>query len=244
MLIKPTTILRNEEGSSPGGGAPVAPPAPSDPGTPAPAAPSAISSDMLKSIAGEVVAAALPKLRDGVFAELRKSGALKKEAADPAPTNPPQNPGAPTATGLSMADVEAMLERERVITARATKHDLNDAQIRRMKAALTGVAADQFATEADSFLSDLGLVKAPTPQQATPAPLQPQPTNAQPISDKGSPVPGGVTDWEREFAEKPHMMSPAAISAMNAKHGAEKARRMRVERVAEMGAAIRVQVKP
>lgn len=50
-----------------------------------------------------------------------------------------------------------------------------------------------------------------------------------PISDKGSPAPGNASDWEREFAENPIGMSPAARQRMDAKHGVEKARKMRLE---------------
>lgn len=236
-MFKHDRILRNEEGGSPGGGtAPPAPPTPpSDPGTPAPAAP-VIPVDALKSAVAEALTGALPKLRDGIFADLRKSGALRKDPESPPPA------AAPASTGLSAADVEAMLERERVITARATKHNLGDAAVRRLKASLTGVSPENFATEADSFLADLGLVKAPT--AATPAPTPAQPSNPQPISDKGSPAPGGVLDWEREYAENPIGMSVAARSAMDAKYGKEKAQRMRVERALERGAGIRVKAQP
>lgn len=242
MKLKP--ILRNEEGASPGGGA--------DPSTPsaptaqtAPPATPVIPVDAIKTAIAEALTTALPAAINGHFANARRNGDLKKDkTTEQPPTATAATPAAPSA-GLSVADVEAMLERERVIATRAAKFDLNDNAVRRLKSALNGVDVSSLAAEADSFLADLGLAKAPTPQQATTAPgPQPQPSNAQPISDKGSPVPGGVTDWEREYAERPHAMSPAAISAMNAKHGTEKARRMRVERTMEMGAAIRLQTKP
>lgn len=241
MKLKP--ILRNEVDASPGGGAVAAQSQPAASEGAQPAAP-VIPPDIIEGAVTKALTAALPKLRDGIFADLRRDGAFKKDkpAEQPAATAATSAP----AVGLSAADVEAMLERERVIASRAAKFDLNDNAVRRLKSALNGVDVSSLAAEADSFLADLGLAKAPTPQQATtaPAPPQPQPSNAQPISDKGSPVPGGVTDWEREYAEKPQAMSPAAISAMNAKHGIEKARRMRVERALEMGVGIRVQAKP
>lgn len=239
MKLKP--ILRNEEGASPGGGAA---PAQSQPAAQQGAQPAAatIPVDAIEGIVTKAVAAALPELRNGIFADLRRDGAFKKD-------KPTEQPAAATATsapaaGLSVADVEAMLERERVIASRAAKHDLNDNVVRRMKSALQGVEASRFAAEADSFLSDLGLVKAPTQQQtAAPAVAQPQPSNPQPISDKGAPVPGGVLDWEREYQEKPHLMSPAAKRAMDAKYGADKARSMRLEAARQMLGDMRVSVR-
>jgi hypothetical protein len=242
--MKLNRILRNQEGASPGGG--TTPIAPVDPAaqTGTQAAAPAIPVDALKGVVTEVMAAMMPDLRNGLFADFRKAGAFKQEkSAEPSngTTASTQTPGAPTAAaGLSMADVEAMLERERVITARATKHDLSDAQIRRMKSALAGVPADQFASEADAFLSDLGLVKAPTAPQQAQAPAIPFAPAQAPISDKGSPAPGGVLDWEREYAENPIGMSPAARQRMDAKYGVEKARAMRLEAARAQAERIKV----
>lgn len=237
MKLKP--ILRNEEGASPGGGAAPAPPPPAAQQGAQTAAP-AIPVDVIKGVVTEALTAALPELRNGIFADLRRDGAFKKD-------KPTEQPAAASATsapaaGLSVADVESMLERERVIASRAAKHDLNDNVVRRMKSALQGVDASRFAAEADSFLSDLGLVKAP-PQPAAPAGAQPQPSNPQPLSDKGAPVPGGVLDWEREFQENPIGMSVAARRAMDAKHGADKGRAMRLEAARLRAEGIRV-VRP
>lgn len=236
-------ILRNQEGTSPGGGAP---PAPADPSAQsgAQAAAPAISADALKSAVSEALTAVLPDLRNGIFADLRKAGAFTKGKAEAEPVATPSPGPAPAQTGLSMADVEAMLERERVITARATKYDLGEGAIRRMKSALSGVAPDQLATEADAFVSDLGLARLASNinQPSNTAPAQPAPVStAPPLSDKGSPAPGGVLDWEREFAENPIGMSSAARQRMDAKYGAEKARRMRVEASARQAEQIRVE---
>ena len=237
--------LRNQEGSSPGGGA--APIAPADPAaqagaqTPAPA----FSPDVLKGVVTEVVAAALPDLRNGIFAELRKSGAFAKgkDPGEAPPTaSPPPGP-APASSGLSKAEVEAMLELERVVTTRATKLDLGEGAIRRMRSALSGIAVENLASEADSYVSDLGLGRLATTitPPSTTAPAQPAPVStAPPISDKGSPAPGGVLDWEREYAENPIGMSSAARQRMDAKYGAEKARRMRVEAAQRQAETIRV----
>lgn len=91
---------------------------------------------------------------------------------------------------------------------------------------------------------DKGQSAAPTaPTAATAAPNVAVPPAGPPISDKGSPAPGGVTNWEREFAENPVGMSQAARALMDAKYGVEKARRMRVEAATERQGHIRVTVK-
>jgi len=236
MKLKP--ILRNEEGASPGGGAA---PAQSQPAAQQGAQPAAatIPVDAIEGIVTKAVAAALPELRNGIFADLRRDGAFKKD-------KPTEQPAAATATsapaaGLSVADVEAMLERERVIASRAAKHDLNDNVVRRMKSALQGVEASRFAAEADSFLSDLGLVKAPTAQPAaTTQPAQPQPSNPQPLSDKGPPAPNHHSPWKLEFQENPIGMSVAARRAMDAELGADKARSMRLDAARQRAEGIRV----
>lgn len=235
--MKLNPILRNEEGASPGGGAAPAQPQPAAQQGAQPA-PVAIPVDAIKGVVSEAIAAALPELRNGIFADLRRDGAFKKE-------KPAEQPAASTAAaapaaGLSVADVEAMLERERVIASRAAKHDLNDNVVRRMKSALAGVEASRFAVEADSFLSDLGLVKAPPQPAAAAQAAQPQPSNPQPLSDKGAPVPGGVLDWEREYQENPMGMSVAARRAMDAKYGADKARAMRLEATQQRMSGLRV----
>lgn len=240
--MKLNPILRNEEGASPGGGAAPAQSPPAAQQGAQTAAP-AIPVDAIKGVVSEAIAAVLPELRNGIFADLRRDGAFKKEkpVEHPSTPTPQQAPGAAApSAGLSVADVEAMLERERVIASRAAKHDLNDNVVRRMKSALAGVEASRFAVEADSFLADMGLVKAqPQPAAAAQA-AQPQPSNPQPRSDKGAPAPGGVLDWEREYQENPMGMSVAARRAMDAKYGADKARAMRLEATQQRMSGLRV----
>lgn len=217
-------IFMNEEGGSPGGGAaspaPALPPASTAAAQPEPAIPVT----QLKSVIGEVFG----ELRNGLFADLRRAGALKKD--EPAPTPAPQSAAAaaPAPTGLSMADVEAMLERERVITRVATEHKLTDAQVKRMKGMIAAEKPDDVSGWVSAFVTDMGLVRQTTDQPPTTAPTQ-LPPSGPPLSDKGSPAPGGVVNWEREFAENPVAMSPAARAAMDAKYGYEKARRMRID---------------
>lgn len=101
-----------------------------------------------------------------------------------------------------------------------------------------------FDEKAARFGFNKGQSAAPTAQTASAtAPNVPVPPVGPPISDKGSPAPGGVTNWEREFAENPIGMSAAARALMDAKHGVEVARRMRVEAATARQGHIRVTVK-
>lgn len=233
MLQRLSKFLMNETDGSPGGGSP--PPTPADPAAPKPesVAPQPLTLDQVNA----AVAKQLETFQNGFFANARKAGLLPKEKTpEPTPTPPKDAPPA----GLSMADVEALLERNTVITARATKHGLTDAQVARLKAGTASAPLESFAAEVDSFLADMGLAKSATTQQAAPAQPQPQPSNHQPISDKGAPVPGGVLDWEREFQENPIGMSVAARRAMDAKYGEAKARAMRLEAARHKAEALRV----
>jgi len=160
MKLNRPAFLMNEADSSPGGGGTSAPASPAaTAGAGSPVAPS--TTDITSAVAAQ-----LAEFKNGFFADLRKAGALKQEKPTvehpPPGAMPQQLPGSPSASGLSMADVESMLERERVITARSVEHRLTDAQVKRMKSALAGTSVDAFAAEADSYLSEMGLVKAPT----------------------------------------------------------------------------------
>ena len=234
-------IYMTEEGASPGGGA--APPAPAQPpATPAapPEAPDIVS-QLSKLIDDKLTAQ-----RNGIFADLRKAGALGKEKT---PETPPATPlAAPAvaspAQGMTAAEVEAMLERERAVTRATVEHKLTDAQIKRMRSALKAENPDDVSTWSAAYLADMGLAKASTPTQPAPAtPVAPTAPTQPPASDKGSPAPGGVLNWEAEFAANPIGMSPAARQLMDAKHGVEKARQMRLKAAEEQAARIRVTPK-
>lgn len=240
MFIKPNRILRNEVDASPGGGAAPQQPPSAPTAQPAPAEPApGISVDAIKGAIADALKTALPAAINGHFANARRNGELKKDkeptdsSASTAATAPP--------TGLSMADVQALIKRERVIATHSTKYELDAPKVRWLEKALDGVDPDNLESVAASFISDLGLVKAHTNPSNT-APAQPAPVStAPPLSDKGSPAPGGVLDWEREFAENPIGMSSAARQRMDAKYGAEKARRMRIEASARQAEQIRVE---
>lgn len=232
----------NEEGGSPGGGSAPPPAVPPASTAATPPVETAIPVSQLKAVVSE----AFGELRNGLFADLRKAGALGKEkpsAESPATPTPP-SAAAPAQTGLSMADVEAMLEQDRAITRAQIEHKLNDAQVRRMKSALKADKPEDVGTWATAYLSDMGLVRTETPTTTTTTASTPALPGGPPISDKGSPAPGGVTNWEREFADNPLGMSEAARALMDAKHGTEKARRMRIEAAQRQGERISVVANP
>jgi len=119
-----------------------------------------------------------------------------------------------------MADVESMLERERVITRAATQHTLNDAQLKRMKNALASDKPDDASAWTASYLADMGLAKAPTPaapaaNAATTAPIaQPAPAAAPSApSAHALPTANGVVDLFNLTPAQHQALGPSGIRA-------------------------------
>lgn len=239
-------IYMNEADSSPGNGAPAAPP---DPATP-PASPAAapIDVDALVTRLVGAVDERFTTLSNGLFANARKAGLLGKEKpADPAPApQPPQAPAPPThvaATGISMADVESMLEQERVFTRAATEHKLTDAQVKRMKNALKADKPEDISAWTTTFLADMGLVKSSPPPAApaalpatTPAPAKPN------ISDRGTAAPSDLRDSEGVLNSRPLEMNGHDVESLLLKHGEHKGYQMFQEHV--LRALGKVRIKP
>lgn len=242
MIQKPNKFLMNEEGGSPGGGA-VTPPQAEPPA--APTAPS-LDVDSLMSRLSGVIDEKLSAHKNATFAELRKAGAFKQEKPTSEPQAPTSQPtqSAPVAAqaGLSMADVEALLERERVIANRAAKHNLSEAQTRRLKSSLSGVAADAFASEVDSYLADMGLVKAATPPPVQPTvPAQAPAAPAKPnISDRGTAAPTDTRDSAGVINSRPLEATGHDVDALVLQHGYEKGMQMFQEKVLHALSGIRI----
>jgi len=212
----------NEADASPGNGAPATPPAPAE--QPAvPAAPVSVTLDQVKGLMTEM----LGGFKNAMFADMRKAGALKKDdpPKDPTPTAPAA--AAPAPTGLTADEVQQVIDRRDAVTRAEVEHKLKPETVKRMRALMEAEKPADATTWVSSFVTDMGLVRQAEQPSTTTTPI-PQ-SNGAPISDKGSPAPGGVANWEREFAEKPWDMSPAARALMDAKHGADKARKMRVD---------------
>lgn len=227
-------ILLNEADASPGGGAVVASPA-EPPAVPAASAPAPVSLDQVKGLIAET----LSGFKNEFFASARKAGVLGKDKpAEPSvqSTAPAQQSTPPGM--ISLSDVEAIVEQERVLSRVQFEHKLTDPQLRRMKSALKAERPDDISAWTDTYLADMGFGKQPETQTTVPVP-QPAPV-AAPISDKGSPAPGSGTNWHREFADNPLRMSKAAIAAMDSELGLEVARKRRVEAALLRGSQIKV----
>jgi hypothetical protein len=232
-------IFMNEADGSSGNGAPAAPPPPAEP-TAAPTAPTLDVDNLLSRITG-VIDEKLAAHKNSTFAELRKAGAFKQEKPASEPSQPTQSAPVAAQAGLSMADLDARLELERVIASREGKHGLNEAQAKRLRAALSGVSREALTVEADAYLNDMGLVKAP-PQPAT----QAQATPAQPakpnISDRGTAAPIDTRDFEGVINSRPLEANGHDVDDLVIKHGFDKGMQMFQERV--LAALGKVRIKP
>ena len=209
-MFKLKRILQNEEGASPGGGAPQTP-APAVVPTQGAATPASIPIDQVKAVVGEM----LGEFRNGFFADLRKSGALGKEKpATEAPTT--TAPIAPV--GVSMADVQALLAKESVATTLAVKNGLTSTQAAHMKSALANVSADQYEAAGTTWLTELGLVKATAPPApattaATAAPTTPPAAAPSAPTGHGLPTEGGVLNVFSLTPQQIKEVGPAGIRA-------------------------------
>ena len=236
MFINHTKrFLMNEEDGSPGGGS-VAPVQPAP--TAAPTAPESppLTADSVATIVATAVDAKLKAFENGLFANARKAGLLKKDE----PVSAPGSAAAPASTGLTAAEVESMLERERVITRVATEHKLTEAQVKRMKGLLSAEKPEDVTGWVSSFVTDMGFVRPSEPASHAPVPVVP---SAAPISDRGSPTPNGATGWRFEAAN-PIGMSKESRAAMDAELGAEKARKTRLEAARAQAETLRVVRNP
>jgi hypothetical protein len=234
--MKLNRISMNEADASPGGGA-----APTVTPTPpanqaASEAPANVTADQVSNLITEKFKA----LQNEFFASARKAGLLEKPKSNETPSATP-SAAAPASSGLSAADVEAMLDQERVITRAQVEHKLTDAQIKRMKSALKAEKPEDISTWTTGYLADMGLTRAN--ETSTPTPAAPIAPNTAPISDRGSPAPNGAAGWKFELSN-PIGMSAAARAQMDAELGSEKARQMRLEAARSQAERMRVVVKP
>ena len=230
-------IFMNEADGSSGNGAPAAPSAPPAPAAEptAPVTPAASTVDI-----SAVVDAKLKAFQNEFFANARKAGLLKKdESATPAPQ--PTTSASSAQAGLSMSDVEAMLERERVITRVATEHKLSDAVVKRMKGMIAAEKPDDVSGWVSSFVTDMGLARTSEPTPATPSPAVVP--NTAPLSDRGSPAPNGAVGWRYEL-NNPIGMSAAARAQMDAELGVDKARKMRLDAARNQASTMKVAFGP
>lgn len=237
-------IYMNEADASPGNGAAAPPPAPAAPSA-APTAPETPPASIVDQVAN-LIDSKLKAFENGFFANARRAGVLKQDKPQSEPTAAQPTPSAPSQAqaGLSMADLDARLELERVIASREAKHGLSEAQTRRLRSALSGISRDALVSEADSYLSDLGLVKAATPPAAPAAP-QPatQPAPAKPnISDRGPAAPTDLRDFKGVLNSRPLEMTAHDVDALILSEGEQKGYAEFQARV--LNALSRVRIKP
>lgn len=232
MLIKPTLFLRNEEGASPGGGTPAPAPAPA-PANGAAAAP-AITADLLREALAPVMTEMRTEIRNGVFAELRKAGALGKEKPNAEPAAPAPA-AAPAPSGPTLAEIERTVETKLVVQ-QMLADGLTESQVGYLKAAIEHSKPDNIIAFARSWRADLGLAKAPTQPVSQPATAQTPSasapaqgaTPAAPIKapNLGAPAPGDSLDVEALIASQPLNASSHDFENLAAKVGRAKAEQM------------------
>lgn len=235
MLYHTKRIFMNEADASPGNGVAVA--APVEP-TAAPTAPAFDVESLMSRLSG-VIDEKLVAQKNATFAELRKAGAFKqdKPASEPAATSQPTQSAPVVAhAGLTHADLDARLELERVIASREGKYGLNEAQARRFRTALSGVARESLASEADSYLADMGLARTapvtPVTQTATQTQAIATTAAAKPnISDRGTAAPTDLRDSEGVLNSRPMEMTAHDLDVLKLKYGEAKALQMFQERV-------------
>lgn len=227
-------ILRNEEGASPGGAAPTQTPAsPAASNGAAPAAPT-FDPSLIKSAVTE----AFGELRNGLFADLRKAGALKQEKAQPAQAAQPQEATGTTSSGLSQADVANLIARERAFSRAIGSVELTEEQSALIDETFRAVNPPDPHAWATGFLKTLGIGKKnATPTQPNQidnnkqAPSVPA-TNAQPaqsaqpatnISDKGPSASSAARDPEAVIRHRITEATNDDFDRLVAQHGRTKA---------------------
>ena len=231
-------IFMNEADASPGNGAAATPPTPAEPAAVTPA----LDVDLLLTRLTGVIDEKLNAHRNAINAGLRKSGEFKQDKPSETTTASQPTTSAPAVAqaGLTGADLDARFELERVIASREGKHGLNEAQARRLRTALGGVSRESLASEADSYLADMGLVKAPpqpTTQVQAPAPAAAAKPN---ISDRGTAAPIDNRDSEGVFHSRPLEMTGHDVDSLILKHGPVKGMQMFQEGVLKALAGVRI----
>lgn len=162
-------MLMNAEGSSPGGGAPP-PQSGTQAGSSAGASTgAAVPLDQVNKLISDAVAQA----KNGIFADLRKSGVLKSkdgtagegtaagEGVDKSTTNAGQQAPNNTA-GISADEVQKLIAGATALERVATENKLTDKQRSRMEAALKAEKPADVGAWAKSYLEDMGIMKVTT----------------------------------------------------------------------------------
>jgi hypothetical protein len=228
----------NEEGASPGGGAS---PAPAETQTePQAQGDAPVTMSALKSLLTGFRTEIATEVKNGIHADLRRSGVYDKPK--PAPSAavaqaPVEAPAAPTAA-QAVPDFEASYARERAFTRVIDKAGLTPEQEAFVEETYRQLKPSDPAAWATTFLKNMGIgaKNAPVPtatQQATqvaasPA-VPPKPTTN--ISDRGPATAGDVRDVETFVQTRPLEMTSSDFERLQLKVGREKALQMVQESV-------------
>jgi hypothetical protein len=221
-------IPMNEEGASPGGGAS---PAPVE--SPAATQGAAVPTIDLNAIKG-AVAEAFGELRNGLFADLRKTGALDKPKPSPtapaAASVPVEAPGAPgPAPGMTAADLHRELARDRAFFRATDSAGLTDEQARFVEETYRAVNPPDPATWATTFLKTMGLGPKSPPTQAS-APVAAPALAANPsqpsFTDKGPAASSVARDPLAIIQNDPRKANSDDFRRLVAQHGQAKASEM------------------
>lgn len=170
-------ILMN---SHPDGGSPGGAPS-SGSGTPAaPAQGTGTAEPSMVEQLSKLIDAKLVEHRNGIFADLRKTGAFGKEKAPKTEANE-STQAAPPASD----DVQTIITRERAFNRAISSVKLTDTQFSRMERAFQLEKPDDPAAWVKAWVTDLGIGQAGGEQSPNPAPQR----SGRPASDGSAPAP-------------------------------------------------------
>jgi hypothetical protein len=179
--MKPQRIFMQQEDGAPTGAPPPPAPAPTDP--PAPGASPAVD-------VTAIAAAVAQQVKDGVFAELRRTGVLGKEKAPKPVSEPPPS----STTTPPPPDIGKLRMLDRAIARSPHAARLNDAAYTRLERAFIEETPADAASWLTDYFEGMGVSATPTPAApAAPAatPTAPAVPNAAPAPRTAVPVSGG-----------------------------------------------------
>lgn len=188
MLLRITRILMTAADGSPGGGAPPAPGAPAA-GTPAavPTTPPAQGATPILDRATED--ALVRKGRDAAFAELRRSGALKKSFLQNTGEGDGNGAAATPATSAQL-DVAQGRRLDRALARHGHASRLNDAAYGRIERALAAETPDDIDGWVQEYFGGMGVAQPGAAPPAASMPNQPTaPPAGPPVTARGAPGP-------------------------------------------------------
>jgi len=236
MVQRP--ILMNEEGGSPGGGAPA--PAPvATPAEPQAQGEAPVTMSALKGLLSGFKTELESGIKNGIHADLRRAGIYDK--ANPSPTAPAPKPvaaelpGVAQSGGMTAGEVQQLLARERAFERTVAPAALNDRQRARMDESYQAVNPSDPAEWARGYLADMGIGNKTAPPSTITPTINTAPALGQPIPavtppratpDLGAPAPGDQRDSEAVLLNRPLDMNGHDFDRLSAQHGREKALQM------------------